>query len=144
MPRVVMEVQARNSAIVANFRGQDAYVRRAVQSLNRRRGPNHYRRVYDRTPKDSWFMANHLRFEPSSEDFTYRLGWTAEDFTNEGRYPYYRVVLFGRTSPTPIVGDDFFSPIADEEQREYRRDLQAILRGGPLGAQRTGRAGRAA
>jgi hypothetical protein len=133
MPRVKMEVQARNSALVANLRGQDRYVRENVQRLNRRRGPNHYRRVYDRTPKDSWFMANHLRFEPSDQDFAYTLGWNAEDFTGAGKYPYYRVVLFGSST---VPGEDWFSPIAEDESQEYRRDLRAILQGGPMGRTR--------
>lgn len=135
--RVRLEVQAGGNALAANFRAQDAHVRRAAQNLVRRRGPSHYRRVYENTPVQSGFMRDHLRYEPSPQDFTYRVGWAREDFDEAGFYPYYRVVLFGsRTVP----GFDYFSPIADDEATEFRRELRGILRSGPLGTSNRGRA----
>jgi hypothetical protein len=120
-----LEVQARNSGLEVNLRGRLDRARVRVQQMTRRRGANHYRQVYDRTPKRTWFMANHLRYEPSPDDFTYRLGWAREDFEEAGKYPYYRVVLFGSRTQ---VGHDYFSPIAEEQAREYRAEFRQIMR----------------
>lgn len=125
MARVTLEVQVSASALEANLRGRASGVRRAVQQLNRRRGPSLYRRLYDATPKRTHFMANALRYEPSPNDFTYRIGWSARDFEAAGKAPYFLYVLFGTRF---MAGNDFVSPIFDEERREYRRELREALR----------------
>lgn len=121
--KLTFDVQSSNRAMEANFAGRASAFQRGVQGLNRRRGARHYLRAYDATPKRTHLMADSLRFELTRQDMGYRLGWVAADFIRLGLFPYFLVVLFGSRTQ---AGNDYFSPIADEEQREYRREVAEI------------------
>lgn len=122
--RVRFDFESSNLALEANFRGRASAAQRAVQYVNRQRGPRHYQRVHDATPIDTGRTRRLLRFEFTENQFGYRLGWVEQDFLDEGVYPYIRVILYGSRTQQ---GFDFLSEIAEQEARDYRADVKAEI-----------------
>lgn len=75
--------------LVANFHKADEVLQRDMSKAIERGAKRIYQAAYENTPKDTHFMANHLRIELTQ--FTWEIGWLATDFFDEGLafYPVF-------------------------------------------------------
>lgn len=124
MPR--FELSVRNaSAVATNFRDlsrrQEAGVKRAVRNW----GEGTQGLAYAFAPKDTWFMAEHIRLFVSEGGLVAEVGFDVLDFVNAGKEPYFVYVHEGTRvmAPRPFLKEAY-----DETTPVFRQDLTQALR----------------
>lgn len=123
-----MTLSTRNlSGIAARFRAGHAAAQRNVRRVVKKTGEAAFSQAYADAPKDTTFMANHLRLAFVRDGLAYELGFRESDFEAAG-LPFYPVYVIFGTRHMPAR--DFLFPANGDARREFRGELSAALRSG--------------
>jgi HK97 gp10 family phage protein len=125
---VKLDVRVRTDniqALVANFYGRDVVFQRKVRALNREYA-EYVRDVAEQlAPKDTTFMARHIRKDFSEDHLRWSVGYREEDFTSKGLFPYYLVQELGGAYQE---AQPHLFPAYREMAPHYTEDLSALLK----------------
>ena len=83
------------SALVANFYAGDARAQFGYRDAVIRFGMAVHETAQQLAPKDTGFMAEHIREDYSEGGLRVTVGYHEADFTSRGLFPYYMVQEFG-------------------------------------------------
>jgi hypothetical protein len=122
----VLDLEVKNvRGIVANLYARDERLQLDVRQLNGDYAEYVRGLAWQLAPKDTRFMANHIRKDFSPDLLRWSVGYAAEDFTSRGLFPYYLVQELGSIyqDPQPHLG-----PAFHELEPYYEKDLSALLR----------------
>ena len=112
---------------VANFHASKRGVKRGIQRATERNGRALWALTHDLAPKDTWFMAEHLRLEFTPQMLGFEVFFDPADFLGAGE-PYYPPYVEYGTSLNPA--QPFMGPAADEIMPQYIADVGTEVRKG--------------
>jgi hypothetical protein len=102
--------------------GED--ITRAMQQAMQVMGAETYEIAYALTPKDTWFMADHLRLDFSPNYQVFELGWSADDFFDADLPFYPPYVVFGTRF---MAGQDPLTPAHEMTKPEYEATMRELV-----------------
>ena len=81
--------------VVRQLRAFTPKARTAIKATIGEYAAKEYQMAYDLCPKDTFFMADHIRVAFSRGGYAYRIGWQRRDFEAAGKPGYYFWQEFG-------------------------------------------------
>jgi HK97 gp10 family phage protein len=113
------------SSQVANLRGFDSELQLGVRQLNGQYAEWTRALAEQLAPKDTGFMAAHIRKDFSPDLLRWSVGYQASDFLDRGFAPYFLYQELGTLyqEPQPHLG-----PAFHEMEPYYLRDLAELIR----------------
>lgn len=113
------------SSRVANLRSFDEELQRGVRQLNGDYAEYTRDLAEQLAPKDTGFMAAHIRKDFSPDLLRWSVGYHAEDFESRGYAPYY---LYQELGTLYQPAQPHLGPAFHEMEPYYLRDLAELIR----------------
>ena len=97
--------------------------------------------AYDLCPKDTYFMADHIRVEFSKGGYAYYIGWKRKDFTGAGKPGYflYQELGFRHWRSGQFIQNPCLMPTRAVMRPRFERALARVIRGAAQGRYRSAR-----
>lgn len=121
-----MTMSTRNTAgVVANLRQYSAKARLRARAVALESMDRTFALAQDLCPRDTGFMAAHMRAEPTPSGFGYEVGFREQDFAHAGLDFYPVFTEFGTTK---MAAQPCIFPARDAEYPHFRRALKEALK----------------
>ena len=113
------------SALVANLYARNERLQADMRDAVQRFGADWHQLAFELAPKDTQFMADHLREDYSEGGLRFTGGYHEEDFTSRGFFPYYLVQELGSINQPaqPHVGPAYRALLP-----HFQEDVRNIIR----------------
>jgi hypothetical protein len=116
--------------VVHQLRAFAPKVRKVIRDTVGEYAAREYQLAYDLCPKDTFFMADHLRIEFSRGGFAYELGWRERDFTAAGRefYPIFQEFGYRHWRSGRFIQNPSLFPARNATRPKVLRALERNIR----------------
>ena len=127
--------------IILQLRRFAPEVRKGIRAVIGEYAAKEYQLAYDLCPKDTFFMANHLRVEFSRGGYAYELGWRESDFTSAGKpfYALHQEFGYRHYRSNRFIQNPSLFPARNATRPKFLRALERNIRAATRAAQRTRR-----
>ena len=126
-----LSLQIKNvDPVIRRLRAYPPAARKGIRAVIGEYAAKEYQMAYDLCPKDTFFMADHIRVEFSPGGYAYYLGWRRRDFTAAGKsfYALYQELSFRHWLSGKIIHNPCLQPTRAVMRPRFERDLARALR----------------
>lgn len=137
-----LSLQIKNvNPVIRRLRAFSPRARRAIKDVIGEYAAKEYQMAYDLCPKDTYFMADHLRTEFSEGGYAYYIGWKRSDFTGAGKAGYflYQELGFRHWITGQFIQNPCLAPTRAVMRPRFERDLARVIKQAAEGRFRSAR-----